>query len=118
VNEDLSRAYFLLDQLKDAFKESDPKVLFDGLKRWLRLAKQSEAEEILKYAKTIRRRIKGLVNHAIHPITSGKLEGTNNLAKVIKRNAYGFSDDRYFFLKLMAASRKPYYKPSSPRFLH
>ena len=41
-----------------------------------------------------------------HPISSGKLEGTNNLAKVIKRTACGFADDEYFFLKLLAAFQK------------
>ncbi|MGE0074950.1 MAG: hypothetical protein AB7S52_06960 [Sphaerochaetaceae bacterium] len=55
---------------------------------------------------------------AYHSISSRKLEGMNNLAKVIKRYTYGFVDDEYYFLKLMAASRRLYYKPLSPRFLH
>lgn len=117
VNEDLSRAYFLLDQLKAAFKERDPKVLFVGLKRWLSLAEQSDAEEILKFAKTIRRRIRGLVNHATYPITNGKLEGTNNLVKTIRRQSYGFRDTQYFFWKIMEASRRPYLRYKSHRIL-
>ena len=31
------------------------------------------------------------------------IEGMNNTIKVIKRMAYGFRDDRYFFLKIRAA---------------
>ena len=31
------------------------------------------------------------------------LEGINNKIKVIKRMAYGFRDDEYFFLKIRAA---------------
>lgn len=31
------------------------------------------------------------------------LEGINNTIKVIKRRAYGFRDDDYFFLKIRAA---------------
>jgi transposase len=91
--------------------------LFVGLKGWLRLAEQSGAEEILKFAKTIRRRIRGLVNHAIHPIASGKLEGTNNLVKTIRRQACGFSDTQYFFWKIMEASRRPYLRYKSHRIL-
>ncbi|MFC4344550.1 transposase, partial [Cupriavidus numazuensis] len=31
------------------------------------------------------------------------VEGINNRIKVIKRMAYGFRDDHYFFLKIRAA---------------
>ena len=34
---------------------------------------------------------------------TGILEGINNKIKVIKRMAYGFRDDEYFFLKIWAA---------------
>jgi transposase len=33
VNDDLNKAYFLLDQLKAAFQETDPKSLFRGLRQ-------------------------------------------------------------------------------------
>ena len=72
--------------------------------------------ELLGFSATVRFHMTSIANHARHPISSGKLEETNNLAKVIKRNAYGFSDDRYFFNKLMEASRKPYHCPRSHSF--
>lgn len=118
VNRDLNVAYVLLEQFKLAYRVRDAALLRSGMERWCTVARQSQVPELLAFVSTIESRMEGIVNHARHPISSGKLEGTNNLAKVIKRNAYGFSDDRYFFLKLMAASRKPYYKPRSPRFLH
>jgi len=34
---------------------------------------------------------------------TGLLEGVNNRIKVIKRVAYGYRDDAYFFLKTRAA---------------
>lgn len=34
---------------------------------------------------------------------TGLVEGINNRIKVIKRIAYGFRDDAYFFLKIRAA---------------
>ncbi|PKL28209.1 MAG: hypothetical protein CVV46_07640 [Spirochaetae bacterium HGW-Spirochaetae-2] len=86
--------------------------------QWCRVARQSGLLELVSFTATVENHLEGIVNHARHPISSGKLKGTNNLAKVIKRNAYGFVADEYFFLKLMAASRRPFLKPRSPRFLH
>ncbi|HEY2943750.1 MAG TPA: transposase, partial [Vicinamibacteria bacterium] len=41
--------------------------------------------------------------HCRWPFHTGLLEGINNKIKVIKRMAYGFRDDAYFFLKIRAA---------------
>ncbi|HIS13857.1 MAG TPA: transposase, partial [Candidatus Ornithospirochaeta stercorigallinarum] len=38
-------------------------------------------------------RIDGLVVHASHPISTGKLEGFNNRIKVAKRIGYGYRDE-------------------------
>ena len=35
-------------------------------------------------------------------LSTGKVEGINNKIKVMKRNAYGFRDDKYFTLRLYA----------------
>ncbi|HTO43084.1 MAG TPA: transposase, partial [Burkholderiales bacterium] len=37
------------------------------------------------------------------PLGTNLIEGINNRIKVIKRMAYGFRDDQYFFLKIRAA---------------
>ena len=37
------------------------------------------------------------------PLGTNLIEGINNKIKVIKRMAYGFRDDAYFFLKIRAA---------------
>ncbi len=118
VNRELNTAYVLLEQFTLAYQVHDPDTLRTGLQQWCAIANQSGIQELVLFSETVARRMEGIINHARHPISSGKLEGTNNLAKVIKRNAYGYVDDEYFFLKLMDASRRPYYKPRSPRFLH
>lgn len=41
--------------------------------------------------------IEGLVAHAKHNITTGKLEGFNNKIKIAKRIGYGYHDEEYFF---------------------
>jgi transposase len=37
------------------------------------------------------------------PLGTNLVEGINNRIKVIKRIAYGYGDDAYFFLKIRAA---------------
>lgn len=48
----------------------------------------------------------GICAHALHPVTSGKAEGTNNMIKTLRRKHHGLPDDEYLFLKIMDASRK------------
>jgi len=42
-------------------------------------------------------------SHCRYPLNTSVLEGINNKIKVIKRMAYGFRDDAYFFLKIRSA---------------
>ncbi|WP_295054103.1 transposase [Ruminococcus sp.] len=39
-----------------------------------------------------KKRLPGLAAHAIHPISTGRLEGFNNKIKVAKRIGYGYLD--------------------------
>jgi hypothetical protein len=43
--------------------------------------------------------------HCRYPIHTSVLEGINNKIKVIKRVAYGYRDEEYFFLKIRGAFR-------------
>jgi hypothetical protein len=45
----------------------------------------------------------GLLAQCRWPLHTSLLEGINNKIEVIKRMAYGFRDDDYFFLKIRAA---------------
>ncbi|MSU06621.1 transposase [Spirochaetales bacterium NM-380-WT-3C1] len=48
------------------------------------------------------------IAHGTYKISSGKVEGTNNLIKTVRRKAYGYRDNDYFFLKIMDESRREY----------
>ena len=50
------------------------------------------------------KRLDGLIAHASHPISTGKLEGFNNRIKVAKRIAYGYRDEDYFFSLILFIS--------------
>ena len=41
------------------------------------------------------------MSHAEFGISSGKVEGTNNKIKTLRRQCYGLPDNEYFFLKIM-----------------
>ncbi|CAJ3628976.1 ISBma1, transposase [Burkholderia pseudomallei] len=45
----------------------------------------------------------GIVARCRHPLNTSVVEGINNTIKVIKRRAYGYRDEQYFFLKIRAA---------------
>ena len=79
------------------------------MKTWISLARQSNVSEILSFCDTIENHLMGIVYHAKFPISSGRVEGINNMIKTIRRKAYGFRDTEYFFLKIKFASlRGPY----------
>jgi transposase len=51
----------------------------------------------------IRKHEDGILNHCKHPVSNGKIEGTNNKIKVLKRRCYGFHDTEYLKLKILEA---------------
>jgi transposase len=54
-------------------------------------------------AKNLAVHIEGLLSYTRYRLTTGVLEGMNNKIRVIKRVAYGFRDDEYFFLRIRHA---------------
>ncbi len=50
----------------------------------------------------------GIIAYATYRISSGMIEGINNKIKTLWRQAYGYPDDEYFFLKLFDLSRSDY----------
>jgi len=55
---------------------------------------------------TVRRPdLRGILSHCVWPLHTSRLEGINNKIKVIKRIAYGFRDEEYFFLKIGSIHR-------------
>lgn len=107
-NENLNLAFFLADQLKAGLESVDETTMRNGLKQWLALSERYVVHiPMLKsFNKMIRTRIEGIVARARFPISNGPLEGVNNMIKTVKRQAYGYRDTEYFFLKLWDRSRR------------
>ena len=68
----------------------------------IRQAKQNKITQLQKIAITMRTYRKGILAWYDCHLSTGKVEGINNKIKVMKRNAYGFRDERYFTLRLYA----------------
>jgi transposase len=64
---------------------------------WKETALESGIPSLIRFARNLAPFIPGIIAN------TSVLEGINNRIKVIKRMAYGFRDDAYFFLKIRAA---------------
>jgi len=115
MNEDLHTVYILLNMLKVSFSCTDTAEYAVSLRKWIATAKHAHIPELDAYTKMLERRIDGIITHARYPISNGPLEGVNNLIKTIRRQAYGYRDQQYFFLKIWEATRK---YPKSRCFYH
>lgn len=103
INASLATMYLLKDQLNVIWKQISKEGCAEALDDWVRMARESKIREAIAFAKRLRRYSYGILNHALFPIHTGKLEGINNTVKVIKRRSYGFRDTEYFSLKIKQA---------------
>ena len=106
INKRLSTVYILKDELKELWRftcEGAAKRWFDG---WYRKAIYSKIVPLKAFAKSLKRHLSGILAHCRHKLNTSFLEGMNNKIKVIKRVAYGFRDQDYFFLKIRGAFAK------------
>jgi transposase len=103
ANEPLTCVYVLRDTLKQTLvlptpclgrKGMAPMVCTHPTKRHCRFAAVRSAASGLPH---------GILSRCRHPLNTSIVEGINNTIKVIKRRAYGYRDEEYFFLKIRAA---------------
>jgi transposase len=103
ANHDLFVVYVLRDALKDLWRYRHPGYAARAWKSWYRKALRSQIEPLRRFARNLRPYLSGILAHCRWPLGTNLVEGINNKIKVIKRMAYGFRDDAYFFLKIRAA---------------
>ncbi len=63
---------------------------------------------LIKFAETLSLYCRGILTYHDYPIFTGPLEGTNNKIKTMKRQAYGFRDQEFFKLKILALHETRY----------
>ena len=103
LNKRLNTVYILKDDLKCLWQYKSQWAANNCFDQWYKRAIYSKIEPLKKFAKTLKRHLPGILAHCKYPIHTGLLEGINNKIKVIKRIAFGFRDNAYFFLKIRGA---------------
>lgn len=95
---ELAVCYAMKEEMCELFQLTDRDEAEKRWTEWFAAAKASNIPALVKFAELKEKRLPGLIAHAEHPISTGKLEGFNNKIKVAKRIGYGYRDDDFFFL--------------------
>jgi transposase len=103
ANRALFTVYVLKEDLRTLGVPRDVAGARHWWKGWYLRACESGIPALVRFAKRLARVAEYIINHARHPLHTSLLEGINNKIKVMKRMAYGYRDEEYFFLKIRAA---------------
>ena len=103
ANQALFTVYVLKDDLKRLWQYRYPKAARRCWEGWYERAMASGIPALMRFAALLTPYLPGILSHCRYPLHTGLVEGINNKIKVLKRMAYGYRDDAYFFLKIRAA---------------
>jgi transposase len=109
ANEPLLCVYVLRDELKHLWFYRREAWARQAWQQWLDQAQQSGIAALQTFAQRLQAYWHGILAHCRHPLNTSIVEGINNTIKVIKRRAYGYRDEEYFFLKIRSVF------PGNPR---
>ena len=108
LNKPLATAYYLKEDLRQFWEQPGKRFATTFLDGWIRRAEASGIKMLQQMAKTLAAHRSGLLAYYDVMITSGPMEGTNNKIKTMKRQAYGFRDQEFFKLKILAIHETKY----------
>jgi transposase len=103
ANKALFTVYVMKDDLKALWDYRHSGYAERFWKQWYSRAMHSRIEPLKTFARGLKSYLPGILSHCRWPLGTNLVEGINNKIKVIKRMAYGYRDDAYFFLKIRAA---------------
>lgn len=105
-NKLLLTADIVKEQLRYAYTLTNTLQMTEVVHNAIELCRGTKDKHFLWFAKLLESHLDGIILHAKYPISTGKVEGTNNEIKTMRRQAYGFHDDVYFFLKILDSTEK------------
>jgi transposase len=108
LNKPLAVAYYLKEDLRRFWEQPGKRFAAAFLTDWVRRAEASGVGMLRQMAKRLEAHRDGLLAYYAYPISTGPLEGTNNKIKTMKRQAYGFRDQGFFKLKILAIHEARY----------
>lgn len=103
ANQPLLTAYLMRDELKRLWFYRRPGWARRAWDHWLAQARSCGIAALGLFARRLEPYLAGILSRCRHPLNTSIVEGINNTIKVIKRRAYGYRDQEYFFLKIRAA---------------
>lgn len=103
ANQALMTVYVLKDNLKALWDYRHRGYAMRFWEDWYERAISSGIGPLCQFARRLKRYLAGILAYTRWPLGTNLVEGINNRIKVIKRMAYGYRDDHYFFLKIRAA---------------
>jgi transposase len=108
LNKSLALAYYMKEDLRRFWEQPGKRFAEAYLNDWIRRAEASGIRMLKQMAKTLAGHRSGLLAYYDAMLTSGPMEGTNNKIKTMKRQAYGFRDQEFFKLKILAIHETKY----------
>ena len=108
LNEPLSQAWYLKEELNLLWEQTSSAEMIRFLTQWCEQATETGVRQLQKMAKTLQLHRRGILNWWQHPINNGRMEGTNNKIKTLNRQAYGYRDEEFFILKLLGLHESRY----------
>lgn len=100
------------DELKRLWFYRHPSWARKAWIHWLEQAQGSGIAALEHFAHKSAAYLHGILSRCRHRLNTSIVEGINNTIKVIKRRAYGYRDQEYFFLK----SSLPRYPAMNQKF--
>jgi transposase len=108
MNQPLATVYYLKEDLRQIWQQPDKAMAARVLDDWMRRAEASCIKVLQKFAATLAMHRTGILAYYDCRISTGPLEGTNNKIRTIQRQAYGFRDQEFFKLKILALHEAKY----------
>ncbi len=108
LNQPLATAYYLKEDLRRVWEQSDRAAAQRVLDDWIRRAESSNIPLLVQFAHTLAGHRHGILNYYVYRLSTGPLEGTNTKIRVLQRKAYGFRDTEFFKLKIYSLHETRY----------
>jgi transposase len=108
LNTPLTIAYYLKEDLRQIWQQTNKAQARRVLEDWIRRAEVSGIRMLQQFARTLEEHRDGILAFYDYRISTGPLEGINNKIKTMNRQAYGFRDREFFKLKILGLHQTKY----------
>lgn len=102
------KAYYLKESLKEIWTQINKEKAIKVLEKWVEQAYEAKIPQLATFANTLKAHKWGITAWYNYHISTAKLEGINNKIKTMKRQAYGYREQKFFELRILAMHDKTY----------